>query len=51
MGCYWSVHATAGKGLCYVTYKELERRKRFWFAISGESVEQKTCSPDTNVNQ
>lgn len=29
MGHYWSVPAAAGKGLRYVAYKELERRKRF----------------------
>lgn len=51
LGCYWSLHAATGKGLCYTSCKELEHRKRFGSAISGESVEQKTCSPDTIVNQ
>lgn len=47
-GCYWSGLATAGKGLRYVTYKELEHRKRFgcdfwWIWWAEDSLTRYKC--------
>lgn len=37
-----------------IALHDLQRARaleKTWFVISGESVEQKTCLPGTNVNQ